>query len=92
MNIWGHTSPERGASDLPRRTVKKNTRQERKAVEMENLAGIEALRNRLNQRKIRVDTRYRYYEMKNKIKELDISTPPKLKGVQTVLGLSLIHI
>ena len=86
MNIWGHTSPERGASDLPRRTVKKNTRQERKAVEMENLAGIEALRNRLNQRKIRVDTRYRYYEMKNKIKELDISTPPKLKGVQTVLG------
>lgn len=53
---------------------------------MENLAGIEALRNRLRQRKIRVDTRYRYYEMKNRIRELDISTPPKLKGMQTVLG------
>ena len=53
---------------------------------MSGLLGITKLRNRLNLKKIRVDTRYRYYEMKNVIKDFEISTPPNLRGFQTVLG------
>lgn len=53
---------------------------------MSGLLGIDELRNRLNLKKIRVDTRYRYYEMKNIIKDFEISTPPQLRGFQTVLG------
>ena len=53
---------------------------------MSELLGIAKLRNRLNLKKIRVDTRYRYYEMKNIIQDFEISTPPNLRGFQTVLG------
>lgn len=53
---------------------------------MSELLGIEKLRNRLNLKKIRVDIRYRYYEMKNIIQDFEISTPPNLRGFQTVLG------
>lgn len=67
------------------RTVKKNTR-EKKGCFMSELLGINKLRSRLNEKKIRVDTRYKYYEMKNIIQDFEISTPPKLRGFQTVLG------
>lgn len=53
---------------------------------MSELLGIAKLRNRLNLKKTRVDTRYGYYEMKNIIKDFGISTPPNLRGLQTVLG------
>lgn len=53
---------------------------------MSELLGIAKLRNRLNSKKTRVDTRYGYYEMKNIIKDFNISTPPNLRGFQTVLG------
>lgn len=44
------------------------------------------LKNRLNQKRTRVKTRYMYYEMKNSIKDFQISTPPELRNIQTVLG------
>ena len=53
---------------------------------MSELMGINKLRSRLNRKKIRVDTRYKYYEMKNTIHDFEISTPPQLRGFQTVLG------
>lgn len=48
--------------------------------------GIEYLRKKLNQKRARVKMRYAYYEMKNKIKDFSISTPPGLRHIQTVLG------
>ena len=53
---------------------------------MEDYKGVEYLKNKLMSKKIRVKTRYRYYEMKNLIKDFKISTPPDLMGMQTVLG------
>ncbi len=53
---------------------------------MSGLLGINALKDRMNVKKIRVEKRYIYYEMKNTIKDLGISTPPNLRGFQTVLG------
>ncbi len=53
---------------------------------MSELLGIAKLRNRLNLKKRRVNLRYKYYEMKNIIKDFGISTPPNLRGFQTVLG------
>lgn len=52
----------------------------------QNLQGIDGLRRKLGVKKSRVDTRYRYYEMKNQIVDFDISTPPNLKYWQSVLG------
>ena len=48
--------------------------------------GIEKLRNKLNLKKTRVTLRYNYYEMKNLTKDMDISTPPKLRGWFSSLG------
>ena len=53
---------------------------------MSELLGIAKMRSRLNLKKTRVDTRYKYYEMKNIIKDFNISTPPELRNFQTVLG------
>lgn len=48
--------------------------------------GAPYLRNKLALKKSRVDLRYRYYEMKNKMEEFGISTPPKLLGWKSVIG------
>lgn len=48
--------------------------------------GMNYLRNVLNAKKTRVDLRYKYYEMKNAARDLDISTPPKLRGWNSALG------
>ena len=48
--------------------------------------GMKYLKNRLEQKRNRVKTRYEYYEMKNRIKDFQISTPPELRNMQTVLG------
>lgn len=48
--------------------------------------GIEYLRRKLAQKATRVRTRYLYYEMKNYTKDLEISTPPNLRGWKNALG------
>lgn len=48
--------------------------------------GIEFLRRRLAQKRIRVLKRYEYYEMKEKVKDLQISTPEWLLGWTSALG------
>lgn len=46
---------------------------------MEQYKGIAYLRKKLEYKRIRVMVRYKYYEMKNVARDLDISTPPDLK-------------
>ena len=53
---------------------------------MPEYKGPEYLRRKLNSKRTRVLLRYKYYEMKNKMKDFDISTPPDLKNWQSVLG------
>ena len=48
--------------------------------------GIAYLRNKLNLKRIRVLTRYNFYEMKNRVKDLNISTPPDLLWMHSCLG------
>lgn len=53
---------------------------------MPELRGIDYLRGKLALKRSRVLTRYKYYEMKNIIKDLNISTPPQLIWFQSSLG------
>ncbi|MBO5070498.1 MAG: phage portal protein, partial [Roseburia sp.] len=53
---------------------------------MAEYKGIAYLRNKLNGKRDRVLTRYKFYEMKNMVKDLDISTPPDLKWMHSALG------
>lgn len=53
---------------------------------MAEYKGPEYLRRRLNIKRTRVLLRYKYYEMKNKVRDFDISTPPDLRLWQSVLG------
>lgn len=53
---------------------------------MEQYKGIAYLRKKLEYKRIRVMVRYKYYEMKNVARDLDISTPPDLKWLNAVLG------
>lgn len=53
---------------------------------MENLQGIDYLKTKLTNKRVRAKTRYEFYEMKNVIPDFGISTPPKLKSMQSVLG------
>lgn len=48
--------------------------------------GIAYLENKLLQKGIRVNARYRYYDMKNVAFDFGISTPPELRGFMSVLG------
>lgn len=48
--------------------------------------GIDMLRNRLNQKRQRVGLRYEFYEMKNQVRDLGISTPPALRAWNSALG------
>lgn len=48
--------------------------------------GIEYLRRKLNMVSNRVNLRYRFYEMKNLVRDLGISTPPKLRAWNSSLG------
>ena len=48
--------------------------------------GIEYLRRKLNHVSTRVNMRYRFYEMKNLVRDLGISTPPKLRAWNSSLG------
>ncbi len=53
---------------------------------MTQYQGIEYMRRKLNTKRTRVLTRYKYYEMKNRTKDFGISTPPDLMLWQSVLG------
>ena len=53
---------------------------------MENYKGIEYLRRKLNTKRSRVLTRYKYYEMKNIARDFQISTPPQLSWLHSSLG------
>ncbi|NMA16866.1 MAG: phage portal protein [Erysipelotrichia bacterium] len=53
---------------------------------MSELLGIRELRKKLESKKPRVDLRYRYYDMKNSVMDLGISTPDELRGFNSVLG------
>lgn len=52
----------------------------------EGLRGPEYLRGKLIQKRARVLRRYRFYEMKNMVRELGISTPPELRWLALSLG------
>ena len=53
---------------------------------MAELKGIEYLKKKLEARRVRVLTRYQYYELKNLTRDFKISTPPELEYFQSVLG------
>lgn len=48
--------------------------------------GIAYLRQKLANKRTRVNTRYAYYEMKNKVKDLNLSIPPEFRWLNTSLG------
>ncbi len=50
------------------------------------LKGIVYLRKKLEVKRRRVLTRYKYYEMKNEVRDLGIATPPQLRYFQSTLG------
>ena len=53
---------------------------------METYIGVERLRNRLEAKRTRVNLRYSYYEMKQLVMDLGISTPPDLRYWMGALG------
>lgn len=53
---------------------------------MAEYKGIAYMRNKLALKRLRVQTRYQFYEMKNAVRDLGISTPPELRWFNSVLG------
>ena len=53
---------------------------------MAELKGIDYLRRKLNNKRRRVLLRYKFYDMKARIQDFGISTPPELRGVTSILG------
>lgn len=53
---------------------------------MAEYKGIIYLRNKLNSKRIRVLTRYQFYEMKNTFKDFNITVPPEMRNFEEVLG------
>lgn len=53
---------------------------------MADYKGVAYLRNKLANKKLRVDTRYKFYEMKNAVRDMNISIPAELKWVTSSLG------
>ncbi len=53
---------------------------------MAEYKGIAYLRKKLDNKRIRVRTRYEFYEMKNAVKDANISTPPQLQWMNATLG------
>ncbi len=48
--------------------------------------GYEYLKTKLNQKRYRVELRYKYYDMKNCVDDLNISTPPAMRWLNESLG------
>lgn len=53
---------------------------------MEEYMGIEYLRKKMNAKKGRVLERYKYYEMKNIVRDLSKMTPPNMRWLTSCLG------
>lgn len=53
---------------------------------MADYKGLNYLKTKLARRKLRVDVRYMYYDMKNYVNDLGISTPPELRWFMGALG------
>lgn len=53
---------------------------------MAEYKGIEYLRRQLAQKKGRVETRYKYYEMKNVVRDFGLTTPKKFLALNETLG------
>lgn len=53
---------------------------------MSEYMGIDYLRKKLNEKRSRVLMRYKYYEMKNKARDLGITMPPKMNWLNSTLG------
>lgn len=53
---------------------------------MEGYKGVRYLRQKLENKRTRVLTRYKYYEMKNFVRDANISTPPELQWMNSALG------
>ena len=53
---------------------------------MEEYKGIKYLRNKLLAKQTRVSLRYKYYEMKNRVDDFNLVTPPELRFVSETLG------
>ena len=53
---------------------------------MTEYKGIEYLRNKLDNKRPRVLTRYSYYEMKNNVKDFSKMTPPSMNWLSATLG------
>lgn len=53
---------------------------------MAELRGIDYLRNKLQQKRRRVNLRYGFYEMKNAVRDFGISTPPNMAWYTACLG------
>ena len=51
-----------------------------------HLRGVKYLRTKLESKRTRVLLRYRYYELKNRAVDFNISTPPELKDWRACLG------
>ena len=48
--------------------------------------GIDYLKNKLNQKAVRVELRYKYYEMKNAVYDYSPTMPPEYKWLSATLG------
>lgn len=55
-------------------------------IKIEELKGMPYLKRKLDNKKSRVNERYRFYEMKNRVPDFGISTPPSLRLRKSVLG------
>ena len=53
---------------------------------MAELRGVDYLRYKLKQKRNRVNLRYKYYEMKNVVRDFGISTPPQMQWFTSCLG------
>ena len=53
---------------------------------MDEFKGMPYLKKKLNRKKERVNTRYKYYEMKTRARDFRISSPPDLRGWMSILG------
>ncbi len=53
---------------------------------MNQYKGMAYLRNKLAGKRLRVNTRYKYYEMKNAVQDFNMVTPPEFRGFNETLG------
>lgn len=53
---------------------------------MSDYKGVAYLREKLERKRVRVNMRYRYYEMKNAVRDFNLVTPPEFRCLNETLG------